>query len=70
MKAEETVMSNDVYSKWLEENPLPIHAMLKAQAEISFRAGIKEVVEWVINHYDNGIFLDEFKAQVKVWGGE
>ncbi len=30
--------------------------------------GIKTVVEWVINHYDNGLFLDEWKAKCKEWG--
>lgn len=63
--------------KDIEVSPFAIdmtcpHSLCQAQAEISFKAGrkvgIKEVVEWIINHYDNGLFMDDFKAQVKEWG--
>jgi len=52
-------------------------AQLKAQAEISFRAGIEEVVEWVEGH-DKSNCMDcfcaydfceeEWQAQLKEWG--
>jgi hypothetical protein len=32
--------------------------------------GIQEVVDWVIEHYDNGLFLDEWQAKVREWLGE
>lgn len=47
------------------------------QAEVSFRAGIKEVVEWIKEHsndddeYNIGgkvFFLNDWQAQLKEWG--
>ena len=30
--------------------------------------GIKEVVAWVIDNYDDGLFLDELQVKCKEWG--
>ena len=64
----------------IESNTLPMgQALIEHQAIITWKArepevaearkaGIKEVVEWVIERYDNGLFLDDFRKQVKEWG--
>lgn len=46
------------------------HMILQAQAEISFKAGVKEVVDWLINDsYDTTIhFGEDWQAQLKEWG--
>jgi len=55
--------------------PLEIYTLLEAQAEISFKAGIKEVVEWV-KERDCGtkssvwLFRDNWQAKLKEWGIE
>ena len=64
MKAEDTVMdTNDkrYHSSTLEE-------MLYEQAEISFKAGIKEVVEWVSININTDSRRDEWQAKLKEWG--
>lgn len=44
------------------------------QAEISFKAGLKETVEWVKTHYagyqDYTISDNEWQAKLKEWGIE
>lgn len=47
-------------------------AYMNAHAEISFRAGIREVVEWLINDsYDTTIhFGEDWQAKLKEWGIE
>ena len=52
-------------------------SIAEAQAEISFKAGIKEVVGWIENnnvflvHPDNRIhFLSHWQAKLKEWGIE
>ena len=46
--------------------------LAKAQAEISFKAGIREVVEWIWNEaYEDLMDTDDFarwQAQKKKWG--
>ena len=43
-------------------------AIAQAQAEISFKAGIKEVVEWIV---DNGLWIncpeEIWEVQLKIW---
>ena len=56
---------------------LQLHFVANAQAEISFKAGIREVVEWLIKH-DHPILTKrsnclirsgEWQAKLKEWGG-
>ncbi len=47
--------------------------LCKTQAEISFKAGIKEVVEWINHNFWTGlgaynIPLKEWQAKLKEWG--
>ncbi len=54
--------------------PKLITALTEAQAEISFKAGMKEVVEWVKASGDaslytqQGEYTDEWQAKLKEWG--
>ena len=43
---------------------------IKAQAEISFRAGIREVVEWIEKHEMYMAFhcKEDWQAKLKEWG--
>ena len=46
-----------------------INEASEAQAEISFKAGIKEVVGWVAaTHPSDNILLDKWQAKLKEWG--
>ena len=67
---EKTVMSEIERANIFYRGKGTLEAVCEKQAEISYKAGIKEVVDWVINHYDDGLYLDEFKKQVKKWGVE
>jgi len=97
MEAKETVMSLDAFnlwsSAWHVENDVPELYMkadflsrwelakLEHQAEISFKAGIKEVAEWIETvagrdkftatngeHYGMLTILDEtWQAKLKSW---
>lgn len=49
--------------KSIEEN-------LELQAKISFKAGIREVVEWVKNNMWKQGSIERWQAQLKVWGIE
>ena len=50
--------------------------MLETQAEISFKAGIKEVVEWITEHNSSAhnaiVFIptNEWQSGLKEWGIE
>lgn len=63
MKASDTVMSAEQISVSLSQSNLTDEVfqehevVAKAQAEISFKAGIKEVVEWIEKEY--GYFIDD-----------
>lgn len=47
----------------------PYHKIVVHQAEISFKAGIKEVVDAVKNTFPHGhVLLDEWQAKLKEWG--
>jgi len=49
--------------------PLEIYTLLKAQAGISFKAGIKEVVEWLVNNdFVDELPWDTWSAKLKEWG--
>ncbi len=76
MEAKDTVMSN-VWREIVggtEKGKISIRAELEAQAEISFKAGIKEVVEWIeaknhpINISHIHIVKTEWQAKLKEWG--
>ena len=46
-------------------------AIAQAQAEISFKAGIKEVVEWLVdNDFVDELPWDTWSAKLKEWGIE
>ncbi len=63
MEAKDTVINlGDTDNKSLK---IMMEKILLQQAEISFKAGERKVAKWVIEHYDNGLFLDEWKAQLK-----
>lgn len=63
MKAEDTVL------KTIEDTVWNFEKLKLDQAKISFKAGTKEVVEWIYNH---GGTLDgnrmEWHEQLKEWG--
>jgi len=78
MEAKDTVMSGkqiDAIVKNLTEAECITveQAVAQTQAGISFRAGIREVVEWInknVHLYirnDNG-FIDALEAKLKEWG--
>ena len=85
MEAKDTIMSDKELSHFGADNiPMPeggqtlflnITLVLEKQAEISFKAGIKEVVEW-IKERDCGdkscvaITIDDWQAKLKEWGIE
>jgi len=79
MEAKETVMTeddikgrrppNDSYSYYIDFGL----AIANVQAEISFKAGIKKVVEWVRKANHSGDFYysfdqTELEAKLKEWG--
>ncbi len=75
MKAEDTVMALEysVLDSFHCKGVLnkKILKALKEQAEISFKAGIQEVVEWIISN--NGVpdhILDLWQTKLKDWGIE
>ncbi len=86
MEAKYTVMSeNRINIKWDTVIGYPcqqklitkseLENLLETQAEISFRAGIKEVVEWVSENllgfvYDYNPKRLQWQAKLKEWGIE
>ena len=72
---EDTVMSDEQLSHGLSplvrKQMVAIRCIAKAQAELSFKAGIREAVEWIQNH---GGCLDgwrqEWQSKLKEWGLE
>jgi uncharacterized protein YkvS len=88
MNAKDTVMSPQKRASIIHKNGTSkigsVHIVCKkvteAQAEISFKAGIKEVVDWINNNstketceYDNNYLLQRFnakewQAKLKEWG--
>ena len=95
MEAKDTVMSNDKIilkevrtptGESLDGRPvvhsekvIDIDATLLAQAEISFKAGIREVVGWIQSQFEDGTGKDsieqilaipkyKMRAKLKEWG--
>ncbi len=84
MKAKDTVMKKEQAREIVSVGDqiedilqVPIDklaAVCKAQAEISFKAGIKEVVEWIKASGDaslynqHGDYTDDWQAKLKEWG--
>lgn len=81
MKASDTVMSQEEINAmdWTGDVGHLCSAVAKAQAEISFKAGIKEVVDFIEgeseihNVHEAGclclcIYLLAWKAKLKDWG--
>ncbi len=73
MEAKDTVIK-DLSLPILSHLDLPMgQAIAMEQAEISFKAGIKEVVEWVIQNYfipspTDKAGQEEWQAKLKEWG--
>lgn len=70
MEAKDTVMNTKV--NWIAFNQASLEKLLLEQAEISCKAGIKEVVEWIEHrerHYTNPHFKhdSEWQAKLKEW---
>jgi len=84
MEAKDTVMSDEERKKFLPINDGYSYykgygeAISQAQAEISFKAGIREVVEWLQKTSDNldynntislfAVGMGEWEAKLKEWG--
>jgi len=64
------ILDKKDHTKWCPQHgyPLPCAKCGLGEKEIGIQIGRKEVVAWVIEHYDNGLYMDEFKEQVKKWG--
>ena len=86
MKAEDTVMSKD-FAKTLiltkhcspETRPTDIaitdveETLIEAQAEISFKAGLREAMQWIKKEKHSGYFYysfdqSELESKEKEWG--
>ena len=67
MEAKDTVIAGVKFLKIAHDGGL--NAAAEAQAEVSFKAGIKEVVDWIIDN--NAVpdhILDLWKSALKEWG--
>jgi len=64
MKAKDTVMKKQWMSREVKESQ---ERLMLEQAEISFKAGRKEVVDWV-NEYLGVVGYPPWEAQLKEWG--
>ena len=62
MEAKDTVLETNIYNchNTLEER-------LLEQAEVSFKAGIREVVEWIYEQIAFEAMLPEWQAKLKEW---
>ncbi len=77
MKAEDTVLKDEeiqeIWEAWLPLPPaLPTFQehLCGLQAEISFKAGIKEVVDWVEKYGFSFCPIRYWQAKLKEWGIE
>ena len=75
MEAKDTVMNEEERKRfypWLNEYKEELDAYLYVQAEISFKAGIKEVVDFLTEHNCGLDSCDMeyqiWQAQLKEWG--
>ena len=67
MKAEDTVMS-DVTPVGLLQNQRELDGLLREQAELSFKAGIKEVVDFVQQFGIQSQIFKEWQSKLEEWG--
>ena len=84
MEAKDTVMSNEQIARVTDFSVKNVayldRVIAQVQAEISFKAGCREVVEWLVSHNRSKImdfigeplyiFDDEWQAKLKEWGIE
>ena len=73
MEAKDTVMSDPKMIALIRGRPRAVadEALCKAQAEISFKVGIREVVEWIHkNHIMPVEWYDSWVGKLKEWGIE
>ncbi len=80
MKASDTVLDEMTRTDIFYHGAGTLEAVCLVQANISFKAGIKEVVEWVrlntLSSFDDKdgellVFgVDDWQAQLKAWGIE
>jgi len=84
MEAKDTVMSDKQVSIILESIPSELgvarglveaqEKLTQSQAEISFKAGIREVVEWIAYQFMKegkdklSIYRETWQAKLKEWG--
>ena len=67
MNAKDTVMTLGQLNEIPDWDSLELTPVLKAQAEISFKAGIKEVVDWMMENYPE-VCDSHLEAKLKDWG--
>lgn len=80
MKAENTVMSDEQLTRetFYTDIPASVRFAVQAQAEISFKAGIREVTKWLNSHSSlqqgvdekgrlSWLVRDEWQAKLKEW---
>ena len=73
MNAEETIIKDDdaielIKAKYGANRLISGSQHRGVQAEISFKAGIKEVVDWVVINLNTDSRRDEWQTQLKEWG--
>jgi len=79
MEAKDTVMGRDKLTALYHDIPFQenvtdafyitdrLERIAKAQAEISFKAGIKEVVDWLLSEGGFPWSMDEYPKRIKRW---
>ena len=67
MKAEDTVMTFMEQSNEMKTAKVLPGCLVRKQAEISFKAGIKEVVEWLLSEGGFPWDMDEYPERIKLW---
>ena len=71
MGAEDTVMNEEQLRELARKEAMLPSVVAKAQAKISFEAGIQVVVDWcqAREHYESNLtWTEEWQAQLKKWG--
>lgn len=72
MEAKDTVMSFAKQAEVMERAKIKAGCLIKEQAEISFRLGIKEAVGWVNKTgmwlKFSEVLLEDWQAKLKEWG--
>ena len=77
MKAKDTILDDEqlLRAGAYYINYAPLRNAIRVQAEISFKAGIKEVIGWVNDNvswrpdapYKSAIDMNEWKAKIQEW---